>query len=119
MLVSTLRTVTPAYYFPNLSDQEVEDNLYHDYHCIDVLRQNIMYPGDITPLTMRWGKMQKTPLANFHSPSECVDWAGINLLARERTVKQIADPGYLIHPKYGVVMDESFDNKIGLVHDER
>ena len=61
---------------------------------------------------MRWGKMQKIPLANFSSPHECVIWA------RERSVKQILDPGYLEHPKHGVVIDENFDNDIGLVHDE-
>ena len=32
----------PAYYFPNLSDQEMEDSRYHYEHCIDVLRQSVM-----------------------------------------------------------------------------
>ena len=109
----------PSYYFPNLSDQEKEDNRYHNEHCIDMLRQSVMCHGDTTPLTMRWGVTQKIPLGNFSSPHECVNWAGINRWARERSVEEILEPGYLTHPKFGVVIDENFDNKIGLAHDER
>ena len=109
----------PSYYFPNLSDQEKEDNRYHNEHCIDMLRQSVMCRGDTTPLTMRWGQTQRVPLANFSSPHECVIWSGINEWARERSVKDILKPGYLKHPKFGVVIDEHFENKIGLAHGDR
>ncbi|KAL9077675.1 MAG: hypothetical protein Q9161_000047 [Pseudevernia consocians] len=113
------RYMYPSYYFPNLSDQEKEDNRYHNEHCIDMLRQSVMCHGDTTPLTMRWGRTAKMPLANFSSPHECVSWKGINEWAKERSVKEILEPGYLKHPKFGALGDEDFHNKIGLAHDDR
>ncbi len=67
---------------------------------------------------MRWGQMQKIPLGNFSSPHECVNWAGLTAWASERSV-DILQPGYLKHPKFGVVVDEDFDNTIGVAHDEK
>ena len=59
------------------------------------------------------------PLANFSSPHECVSWKGINEWAKERSVKDILEPGYLKHPRFGALGDEDFHNKIGLAHDDR
>lgn len=105
----------PDYYFPSLSDQEEADNRYHNEHCIDILRQSIMCHADITPVTMRWGHTQRIPLGNFSSPHECVNWAEIYGWAKQRSIQQLMDPGYLTHPEFGIVYDENFENKIGQV----
>ena len=112
------RYMYPSSYFPNLSDQEMEDNRFHNEHCIDMLRQSVMCHGDISPVTMRWGQTQPIPLGNFSSPHECVNWAAINEWAKERSVEKVIEPGYLKHPRFGVVVDENFDNKIGQLHHE-
>ena len=106
----------PSYYFPGLSDQQREDNRYHNEHCIDMLRQSVMCHGDITPVTMRWGKTQPIPLADVTGPHECMNWARLNEWAKERSIKEVLKPGYLKHPKFGVVVGDDFDNKIGQVH---
>ena len=92
------------------------DNRYHNEHCLDMLRQSVMCHADITPITMRWDTTQPIPTANFSSPHECLRWESINGWAKERSVDKILEPGYLKHPKFGVVVGEDFDNKIGLVH---
>ena len=108
----------PTYYFPHLSDQEKADNQYHNEHCIDMLRQSIMCHADTSPMTMRWGTSDKVPLGNTSSQHECVNWHRIDEWAREREVVDVLKPGYLVHLRLGVVMDEGFENRIGLAHGE-
>ena len=78
-------------------------DFYDLVHCLDSLRQGIMCQGDTSLLTMRWGKMQAIPVANFSSPHQCVDWDRLDAWAEERSV-DVFEPGTLIHPVYGTSM---------------
>lgn len=46
-------------------------------------------------MNMVW--LLRAKLANYSSPHECVEWAGINAWAKARSVKEILEPGYLKH----------------------
>ena len=106
----------PTYYFPDISEQEKIDNRFHNEHCIDMLRQSIMCHADIAPVTMRWGHTQPVPLANFSSPHQCANWADINDWAKTRSIENLTEPGYLMHPEFGIVYPKNFENKIGQLH---
>ena len=108
----------PEYYFPNHTAEERNMNRLHSsksshlpanhpradcydqVHCLDSLRQGIMCQGDTSLLTMRWGKTQAIPLANFSSSHQCVDWDRLDAWAEARSV-DVFEPGMLIHPVYG------------------
>jgi hypothetical protein len=106
------------YYFANFTAEQLEDNLMHTYHCIDLLRQSIMCQGDINLITLRWGQKQALPIGNTSSPHECVNWDGINGWAKERSIERALEPGYIKHPTFGTSIKGDFDGRLGVVHDD-
>lgn len=59
-----------------------------------------MCQGDVSPVTMTWGRTQPVPLANMASPHACVDWTRLEDWARRRWV-DVAAPGLVVHPVLG------------------
>ena len=76
-----------------------------------------MCQGDTSLLTMRWGKQQAIPLANFSSPHQCVDWDRLDAWAQERSV-DVFQPGMLVHPKFGRC-PLSFSGHVGVADGEK
>jgi hypothetical protein len=67
---------------------------------MDLIRQGLQCQGDITLLTMRWGKHQAIPLGNFDHLHECVNWDRLQDWSKERSMDMYAE-GVLVHPVYG------------------
>lgn len=107
------------HYFPNITEKEREHDRKHNgrlsqgrdiesiltpiVHCLDLIRQGLQCQGDITLLTMRWGKHQAIPLGNFSAPHECVNWNRLQNWSKERSMDMFAE-GVLVHPVYGKLL---------------
>ncbi|KAK1753689.1 hypothetical protein QBC47DRAFT_347704 [Echria macrotheca] len=104
-----------AHYFPELTAEQTKARLVHLDHCLDILRVGAMCRGDTAPLTMRWGRSQPRPLANFSSAHSCVNWDSLNGWAQKRAVTHLFDPGYLRHPVLGNVFEGPDAELIGLI----
>lgn len=84
---------------------------------MDLIRQGLQCQGDITLLTMRWGKYQAVPLGNFSAPHECVNWDSLQDWSKERSLDMFAE-GMLVHPIYGASFPGGQKGRIGVAEDE-
>ena len=85
-------------------------------HCLDTLRESIMCHADISLLTMRWGKTQPIPLANFSAPHECINWQSLDEWSQGRSV-DVMRPGFLAHPTLGPSFPNGRGVRTGVGHD--
>ncbi|MCJ1387406.1 hypothetical protein MMC18_000249 [Xylographa bjoerkii] len=109
----------PTHYFPNLTAAESRDQSLHNAHCLDLLRQTVMCNGDVSLITMHWGHTQRMPLGNFSAAHSCRDWSAIDAWAGEHSPKRLMEPGWLVNPTFGPVIDEAnrHERKLGVTHD--
>ncbi|KAK3370413.1 hypothetical protein B0H63DRAFT_528134 [Podospora didyma] len=99
-----------SHYFPDdLNPSQIENRRIHLDHCLDVLRAGSMCRADVAPLTMRWGRTQPKPLANFSGPHSCVNWDALYGWAKGRNIDRLFEPGYLRHPVLGDVFGPQED----------
>ncbi|KAG4422698.1 hypothetical protein IFR04_004176 [Cadophora malorum] len=72
----------------------------HVNHCIEMLRQVIMYKADTALMTYEWLPDFPGPWPNFGIQHECVNWEKIDNWSKKRSI-DIFEPKYLHHPKLG------------------
>ncbi|KXJ89262.1 hypothetical protein Micbo1qcDRAFT_206226 [Microdochium bolleyi] len=89
------------HYMPNITAEELETNINHDLHCLEVLRMGAMCRGDVSIITHRWKEGSVKPNVEQRAPHQCVDWNAVEGFARERSV-DIWKEGYIRNPKTGV-----------------
>lgn len=71
-------------------------------HCLATLRQGVMCHGDVSVMTMVWGKHSRIPLGDFANPHQCVNFDKLHDWAMGRAVVNGVEPGVLVHPKLGM-----------------
>ena len=108
------------HYLPNLTASEKVDNRMHNHHCLDVLRQSVMCNGDVSLIPLRWGHNQRMPLGNFSATHFCRKWDAIDQWAGEHSPKRLMEPGWLVNPTFGAVIDPAnrHKQKLGVAHDQ-
>ncbi|KAJ1324168.1 oxidase UstYa family protein [Microdochium nivale] len=89
------------HYMPNSTAEELEVNMGHDLHCLEVLRMGAMCRGDVSVITHRWKEGSIKPNVEQRAPHQCVDWDAVTGFAAERTV-DIWQEGYIRNPNTGV-----------------
>lgn len=111
--------INADHYFPNLTEHDREMNKMHTgagstsllvntktdkdlEHCLGTLRQGVMCHGDVSVMTMVWGKHSRIPLGDFSNPHQCVNFERLHAWAMQRAVTDALEPGVLVHPKLGM-----------------
>jgi hypothetical protein len=56
---------------------------------------------DMSIITMRWGHLQPSSLANWTFPHTCRSWDAIEDWGSQRYVERLFEPGWLNHPTLG------------------
>ena len=109
----------PEVYFPNLTAAQQHDNLMHNHHCLELLRQSLQCSADVSIITMHWGHKQPLPLGNFDAPHTCRNWDKIDEWAGRHAPGRILEEGWLKHPEFGAVGtgENEGDRQLGVVHD--
>lgn len=74
-------------------------------HCFGTLRQAVMCHGDVAVMSMVWGKHSAVPLGDFSNPHQCVNFEKLHTWALNRAVTDGFEPGVLVHPKLGKVIE--------------
>ncbi|OHF01977.1 hypothetical protein CORC01_02855 [Colletotrichum orchidophilum] len=94
------QTLSPEYYFPNATEQEIDTNREHNQHCLEVLRMGAACRGDISIITHMWTDIDAHPIVNQTAPHQCVDFDKVMEYSRINTVDVYQD-NYIVHPKFG------------------
>ncbi|KAE8451799.1 hypothetical protein EG329_002639 [Mollisiaceae sp. DMI_Dod_QoI] len=92
------------HYFPNLDDDQREDNRLHSEHCLNQLRSTAMCHGDVGMVPYTWANDSKKPRAAAIA-HQCIDFDRLAEWTEERTVDMFK-PGLLVHPTLGPVYSE-------------
>ncbi|KAK1993872.1 hypothetical protein LX36DRAFT_537726, partial [Colletotrichum falcatum] len=72
-----------SHYNATYTGPELESQLDHMSHCIDVLRESLICNGDIAIITYDWRKGHKLPWPNFKVEHECKNWDKILRWSKE------------------------------------
>ncbi|OHW94993.1 hypothetical protein CSPAE12_06366 [Colletotrichum incanum] len=94
------QTLSPEYYFPNATEQEIATNREHNQHCLEVLRMGAACRGDISIITHMWTDIDARPIVNQTAPHQCVDFSKVMEYSRDNTV-DVYQENYIVHPKFG------------------
>ncbi|KAL4404800.1 hypothetical protein CABS03_14595 [Colletotrichum abscissum] len=94
------QTLSPDYYFPNATKQEIATNREHNQHCLEVLRMGAACRGDISIITHMWTDIDAKPIVNQTAPHQCIDFDKVMDYSRDNTVDVYKD-NYIVHPKFG------------------
>ncbi|KAK1637997.1 hypothetical protein BDP81DRAFT_426307 [Colletotrichum phormii] len=94
------QTLSPDYYFPNATEQEIATNREHNQHCLEVLRMGAACRGDISIITHMWTDIDAKPIVNQTAPHQCIDFNKVMDYSRDNTVDVYQD-NYIVHPKFG------------------
>ncbi|KAH8892918.1 hypothetical protein GQ53DRAFT_584006, partial [Thozetella sp. PMI_491] len=105
----------PEYYFPNYTDEDFAINRFHNMHCIDQLRQGVLCNGDTQVTTFKWLDWTNFPSVNDTAPHQCVNFEKIDRWSKERSIDNIYDPGYLMHPTLGPAYPDGKGHKLGVL----
>ncbi|KAF9877258.1 hypothetical protein CkaCkLH20_05524 [Colletotrichum karsti] len=94
------QTLSPEYYYPNATKEEVAINREHNQHCLEVLRMGASCRGDVSIITHMWTDKDAQPIVNQTAPHQCVDFERVMEYSRDNTVDVYQD-NYIVHPKFG------------------
>ncbi|KAK7452284.1 hypothetical protein Landi51_04172 [Colletotrichum acutatum] len=94
------QTLSPDYYFPNATKQEIATNREHNQHCLEVLRMGAACRGDISIITHMWTDIDAKPIVNQTAPHQCIDFDKVMDYSRDNAVDVYQD-NYIVHPKFG------------------
>lgn len=81
-------------------ESDLENQLNHVGHCVDMIRQSLICEGDIAISTYDWKMDHLLPWPNFRVAHECVDWDSIMAWAKEHAAPSLYG-NILMHPKHG------------------
>ncbi|KAK2015014.1 hypothetical protein LZ32DRAFT_580438 [Colletotrichum eremochloae] len=109
------QTLSPEYYFPNATEQELATNREHNQHCLEVLRMGATCRGDISIITHMWTDIDARPIVNQTAPHQCIDFDKVMEYSRSNTV-DVYQENYIVHPKFGPSFPQG--NSIKPFHDQ-
>ncbi|MCJ1350915.1 MAG: hypothetical protein MMC33_000897 [Icmadophila ericetorum] len=105
------------YYYPNLTQREINLLKQHGEHCLDTFRQNIQCAADTTVIPLKWGVSQRMPLGQDTGKHQCANWERLDNWMKDRTFDPMK-PGYLIHPTLGPAYPDGKGDELGVASDE-
>ncbi|TDZ13761.1 hypothetical protein Cob_v013126 [Colletotrichum orbiculare MAFF 240422] len=94
------QTLSPDYYYPNATAEEVATNREHNQHCLEVLRMGAACRGDVSIITHMWTDKDSQPIVNQTAPHQCVDFDKVMDYSRDQSV-DVYQENYIVHPKFG------------------
>ncbi|KAL0943150.1 uncharacterized protein CTRU02_201036 [Colletotrichum truncatum] len=94
------QTLSPEYYYPNATKEEIAINREHNQHCLEVLRMGAACRGDVSIITHMWTDKDAQPIVNQTAPHQCVDFNKVMEYSRDNVVDVYQD-NYIVHPKFG------------------
>ncbi|KAF6807350.1 hypothetical protein CSOJ01_08235 [Colletotrichum sojae] len=94
------QTLSPDYYYPNATKEEIATNREHNQHCLEVLRMGAACRGDVSIITHMWTDKNSQPIVNQTAPHQCIDFEKVMQYSKEQTVDVYQD-NYIVHPKFG------------------
>ncbi|PCH01408.1 Protein of unknown function DUF3328 [Penicillium occitanis (nom. inval.)] len=84
----------PNYYYPDASEEELEYNRLHGFHCLESIRSSILCYPDLNPHPYFWSGNKYHPVTvSAKVTRQCVDWEGLVPLLETRNI----DPKELMH----------------------
>ncbi|KAH7018128.1 uncharacterized protein B0I36DRAFT_335351 [Microdochium trichocladiopsis] len=95
------QTLHRDHYFPNATAEELDVNLEHDMHCLEVLRMSAMCRGDVSLINHRWKEDSPYPNVDQRAPHQCVDWDAVMDYSASMAV-DVYQEHYIVNPKTGV-----------------
>ncbi|TDZ48275.1 H/ACA ribonucleoprotein complex subunit NOP10 [Colletotrichum trifolii] len=93
------QTLSPEYYYPNATAEEVATNREHNQHCLEVLRMGAACRGDVSIITHMWTDKDSQPIVNQTAPHQCVDFDKVMDYSRDQSV-DVYQENYIVHPKF-------------------